>query len=261
MEVAHMLFSARALALSSALVSIVSCSGQPAPAPQPEQQAAVKATPSPAVAAFMKEHFTKVAAVRDAVMLDNPKEAQDAANWLIEEHPPVEGLPAEWKSHVEGIRGAARDALNATSIYAAGAAVGTMGRHCGECHQALNVKLVAPAVGPVPTDLSGVPAHMKRHNWAIDQMWIGLVYPSEEAWRRGTDSMAFAALKPEELAKDPALGRKVSTLAVAVHTVAGEGAKAEGLFLRGDSYGRLISTCTECHRQLRKTAARPQVSR
>jgi hypothetical protein len=259
MEVAQMLFSTRALAFSSTLVFILSCGGQQSQTPPPEQktQPTAKVTPSPAVAAYMKEHFTKVAAVRDAVIMDDPKAAQEAANWIIEQQP-VEGLPGEWKPHVEAIKTAARDALNATSVNQAGTAVGAMGRACGECHLALGAKLTAPAVGPVPTDLSGVPAHMKRHNWAIDQMWIGLVYPAEEAWRRGADSLAFAALKPEELAKDQALGRKVSALAIQVHTFGGEGAKAEGTVPRADVYGKLIATCTECHRQLRK-ASKPQI--
>jgi hypothetical protein len=95
---------------------------------------------------------------------------------------------------------------------------------------------------------------MKRHNWAIGQMWIGLVYPSEEAWRRGADGLAFAALKPEELAKSRALGKNVSALAIQVHTLGGEGAAAQGLAARGEVYGRLIATCTDCHRKVRKTA-------
>jgi hypothetical protein len=254
MEVAQMLFSTRALALSSALVFVLSCGGQPSQTPPPaaqSQQPAAKAAPSPAVAAYMKEHFTRVAAVRDAVILDDPKAAQEAANWIIEQQP-VEGLPGEWKPHVEAIKAAAHDALNATSVEQAGAAVGSMGRACGECHQALGAKLTVPAVGPVPTDLSGVPGHMKRHNWAIDQMWAGLVYPAEDAWRRGADGLAFAALKPEELAKDQVLGRKVSALAIDVHTLGGEGAKAEGAARRAEVYGKLIATCTDCHRQLRK---------
>jgi cytochrome c553 len=249
-----MLSSTRALALLSALVFTVGCSGQPSQAPPPAappQQPAAKAGPSPAVAEYMKEHFTKVAAVRDAVVLDDPKAAQEAANWIIEQQP-VEGLPGEWKPHVEAIKAAAKDALNATNVNQAGSAVGSMARACGECHQALGAKLTPAPVGPVPTDLSGVPAQMKRHNWAIDQMWIGLVYPAEDAWRRGADSLAFAALKPEELSKDQALGRKVSALAIQVHTLGADGAKAEGAAARAEVYGKLIATCTECHRQLRK---------
>jgi hypothetical protein len=253
-----MVLSMRGVILPFAAVLVLSaCNAQQPQDQQPAQkepaaqQAPAKAAPSPALAEYMKEHFTRVAAIRDAVVLDDAKAAQEAANWIVE-HQTVEGLPGDWRPHVEEISRAAKDALNATSVEQAGAAVGAMGRACGACHEAVNAKLTAPSVGPSPTDLSNVPAHMKRHNWAIGQLWIGLVYPSEEAWRRGADGLAFAALKPDELTKNAALGKQISGLAIQVHTFGAEGAKAQGLAARGEVYGKLIGTCAGCHRKALK---------
>jgi hypothetical protein len=245
-------YSVRGFTVSCVMLfGLAGCGGsQPAQAP-PETGG--QAARSPAVAAYMKEHFTQVAVVRDAVIRDDPQAAQAAANWIVE-HQEVQGLPGDWRPYVEHLTQAAQAALNATSVDQAGQAVGTMGRDCGECHMAVRAGLTAPPVGPTPTDMSTVPAHMKRHQWAIEQMWIGLVYPSEEAWRRGADGLAFAALRPEELARDQAADKAVGALAIKVHTLGGEGAAAEGLAARGDVYGRLIATCQECHRRVRLAA-------
>jgi hypothetical protein len=90
---------------------------------------------------------------------------------------------------------------------------------------------------------------MKRHSWAIEQMWIGLVYPSEEAWRRGADGLSFAALKPEAVTKNAVLAKQLTTLAMRVYTLGAEGARAQGLQVRGEVYGKLVATCMDCHRK------------
>jgi len=249
------------LILFVAVIGLVACGGPPSSEPQGQQPAAEQAAPvteqarRAAIVDHMKDHFTQVSKVRDAVVMNNEAAAQEAANWIIE-HQAIEGLPPGWPPHVENMRAAARDALHAEGVEQAGMAVGKMARVCGECHLATVPRMTAPG-GATQPGVDETPAsHMLRHQWAINQMWIGLIYFSEDAWRRGADGLAFAALKPEQLTRDSAASRDVANLAIAVHTLGGQGAAAEGWFARAEVYGKLLGTCIGCHQRL-KTATRP----
>jgi len=231
-------------------VALAACAGQTPAGEEGQQPAAAPAEQAKpaAVAAHMTEHFTKVSAIRDAVVMNDQKAAQEAANWVVE-HEAVADLPPGWQPHVENMRSAAREALNAKGVDEAGLAVGRMARVCAECHQVADAKLTPPEPSSAPTGET-TELHMLRHQWAVEQMWAGLIYPSDEAWRRGADGLAFAALKPEELVRKPGAGDEVNKLAVQVHSLAGEGAAASSWDDRAQIYGKLLGTCIRCHRQL-----------
>ncbi len=222
------------------VAAVVACGGQP----ESQLQQAPAAQEKADLAAHMKEHFTRVTEVRDAVIMNDEKAAQEAANWIVE-HEPARGLPQGWPPHVENMRSAAREALHAGSVDEAGLAVGRMARVCGECHQAMNAGLETPEAGSAPMVSDQTKEHMQRHQWAIEQMWTGLVYPSEDAWRRGADALAFAALKPEEMGRPDA--KEVSELADRVHTLGARGAATPGWDDRAQVYGTLLGTCIRCH--------------
>ena len=248
-----------AFVLLVSVVALAACAGETPVGEQGQQPAAQQAAPPAeqakpvAVAEHMKQHFTQVSAVRDAVVMNNEKAAQEAANWIIE-HQEVAGLPPGWPAHVENMRSAARDALNAKGVDEAGLAVGRMTRVCAECHQATGAKLSAPEPGAAPTVAENAESHMLRHQWAIEQMWTGLIYPSEGAWRRGADALAFAALKPEQLVRDRgAATADIGKLAIQVHSLAAEGTAARSWDDRAQVYGKLLGTCIRCHQQLKVT--------
>ena len=78
---------------------------------------------------------------------------------------------------------------------------------------------------------------------------MGLSTPSQEAWVRGTEVFADAALEPEEVAGKKSVPAEVTELAKLAHAAGAQAhdAKPDG---RGKAFAKVITTCTTCHEKL-----------
>lgn len=187
----------------------------------------------------MQEHFAQVDAVRDALISGDLAAAQEAAQWVAG-HEAMEGIPAGWEQHVTQMQRAAATVTQTDDLAAAAEATANMAGICGGCHMGLDEGAQFTIV-LVPSEESGVVAHMLRHEWAADRLWEGLIGPSDEAWSAGAAALGEAALEPEESPDE------VGTLARQVHELGAEASETLGFTARAALYGKLITTCAQCH--------------
>ncbi len=202
---------------------------------------------TPTTKVHMKDHFTQANAVRDAVIDGDLQKMHAPATWLAE-HKLSDILPEEWKPHIADMQNAGQLALDAADVEAAATAVADMARACGGCHE----KLSGPTfTGESPAgEESSVVADMKRHRWAADRMWEGLVGPSDTAWRAGVDALVDAPLHAEAMADDKTLPKEVFDLAQQAHNIGEKGGTTTDAEARAVLYAEYVSACSGCHTQL-----------
>jgi hypothetical protein len=122
-----------------------------------------------------------------------------------------------------------------------------MGKSCGDCHRALNRgPQFARANQPVSSDQPMTGA-MLRHRWAADQMWDGLIGPSDSAWRRGTSALQEEATYTELIRPNVPRGDAMRAMAISIRQLGARGQNESDPEQRAILYGRLLTTCTACH--------------
>lgn len=190
-------------------------------------------------AEHMQQHFARVERVRDAVVAGDLDATREPARWLAG-HDVMEGIPTGWEQHVTQMRRLAQVVVDARDLATAASATADMGGLCGGCHQSLDEGAQFTIV-VVPSEESGVVAHMLRHEWAADRLWEGLIGPSDEAWRVGAEALGEAALDPQDTPEE------VTVLARRVHELGAQAVETFGFSDRATLYGQLIASCARCH--------------
>jgi hypothetical protein len=189
----------------------------------------------------MVEHFIQVAVLRDAVIAGDLEATRAPATWLAE-HGAPDNIPDAWIRHVTDLKVIAGEARDADDLETAAAAVGALGRTCGNCHQSLAAEL-RYELPPEPPALGPAADHMRRHQWGAERMWDGLFIPSDDAWKLGATAFFESPLHPDGAgADDPR--RK---MAKRVHLLGSSAAGLEDPIARGTLYGDLLATCAGCH--------------
>jgi hypothetical protein len=247
----------RSIAMISLLLSVTACERSKPPSDAPAQQPAAASAPlptqsseavaTPSVAEHMKEHFTRGAKMRDAVIAGDLEALRKDAQWMAE-HEISANFPDAWRPHVDRLQKAAKKALDARELPIAAEAVAETAAACGACHVALGGPKLT--LGAPPAEGSGAQMHMARHQWAAARMWDALSTPSEEAWVKGTEVMADAPLLPEQAAGSRSVTPEAKTFASSVHDIA-EKARAERDVAKWTaSYRQFVATCASCHSAL-----------
>jgi mono/diheme cytochrome c family protein len=203
----------------------------------------------------MRDHFNHGAKMRDAVIAGDLQALRKDAQWMAE-HELSMSLPETWRPYVRSMQDAAKKALDAQDIAAAGAAVAETGAACGGCH----AKLGGPklALGTPPSEGSGAALHMARHQWAAASMWDALATPSEEAWVKASEVMADAPLLPEVATGPRSVPQGTRKLGQDIHDIAQKARLDRDVTKWTSSYGRFLTTCAACHQALgAKPTAKP----
>jgi len=169
------------------LLLLAACGGG-TPAPQaPSKDAAV---PKPA-SSEMTRHFDALEAARDALIEGDVLAARDKLA-VLERDVSADGHPSEWASYLTRLQSTLRAGTYTSNPQSVGRAIAASAAVCGDCHLDLGARVDLP-MPPAPKDNVGVIPHMRRHAWAADRMWAGLVGPSPGAW---ADAAAVLADKP-----------------------------------------------------------------
>lgn len=195
----------------------------------------------------MQRSFWDAVDARDAVIVADLRGAQEAGRRL--DALEVAAFPADWRHWVQNLRMHASELQMAPDLETAGAAVGALGRTCGQCHWHLSQgpKADRPEDEDMATDgPDELDDRMLRHAVGVDEMWLGLVKPSHKLWRQGTVTLTRAPLKPpteQGEAVPPALAEGVE----AMRELARGARAARTLDERASTYGALISRCGHCH--------------
>ncbi|MEO0592970.1 MAG: hypothetical protein AAFZ38_05265 [Myxococcota bacterium] len=186
----------------------------------------------------MHQSLVGMDAIKDAIIEGDLELATSHARPIIDDV--FENAPEGWRPYLDEFQGAGAEIADATSLNDAAYQLARMGMACGGCHRAVGVTISLPQGKP---ELE--PNPMRRHQWAVDKMWDGLVVPSDDAWVEGATAVASAPLIPEQFS-DGAIARWEDT----VHRLGGEAASQRGE-TRASSFGELLTTCSECHRSVR----------
>ncbi len=199
---------------------------------------------SPPSRELMKDHFTTVIIIRDALIVGNLKLAKWNASFLAKHE--SDSALASWIMHVDQLRALATKVADAPSLEVATTASAELAVECGRCHAANAVTPVFPTVDRrVPA--SGFRPHMQRHQWAAEQMWDGLIGPSETRWNDGVAELAETPLGQDSIFTSASATPEITKLATDVHALGAEGRKATSWNERAAIYGRLLTSCAACH--------------
>jgi len=199
-----------------------------------------------ALADHMHGHLDQISAIKAAVIAGRLEDTREPANWLAAHEEP-EGLPGAWLPYVEEMRHYAAMAAAADNLVTAAAAVGEIGRICGDCHRASGFTVAFGYDERPPQDVQNVRTQMQRHLWAADRMWDGLVGPSDVAWKRGTDILAEVQLEASDVTDSADQQTPVTNLLRRARSFGEIGSQATSVELRSGLYGEFLSLCATCH--------------
>lgn len=210
---------------------------QGAPVPQ--------SPPTSEVRPRMREHFSKGAAIRDAVIRADLESVRAPAKWLADH--PQEDLPESAQPNILEMRRLAAEVAAAKDLPQAARGVARLAAACGACHTAIEVTPTIMAALPRREDET-LAGHMRKHYRAADLLYRGLVVPSEHSWNSGAAALAGdpAAL---ELRRGPTATPEIEALAKRLHGLAEEAGKAGDPKTRSEIYGRMLETCSDCHKR------------
>ncbi|MEX1366776.1 MAG: hypothetical protein AB1Z98_26860 [Nannocystaceae bacterium] len=218
-----------------------------APVPDEPTPRAPDSQPEPsALARQMHEQLALVTAIQQATVRGDLPEAQTHAQALTEQLRATiddADAPESWRPHLNAIDGELEALQHADDLRAAGSTVARLGLGCGRCHQAQAVTPALPELTP-PESGEGLEAAMRTHRWATDRMWEGLVGPSSDRWIRGSTMFIVLPGCDETMG---AAGPEQRAQCQHAQSLARRGHVARSLEARATIYGRLLTTCAQCH--------------
>ena len=219
------------------LAPLAGSQGTPAPQTQPQ--------PIPELRPRMREHFSKGAAIRDAVIRADLEGVRAPAKWLAEH--PQEDLPESAQPNVREMQRLAADLAGAANLPQAARGVARLAAACGACHTAVEVTPTLMAAIPRGEDET-IGGHMRKHHRAADLLYRGLVVPSEHSWNSGAKALAGDPAELE-LRRGPTAKPEIEALAKRLHGLAEEAGKTSDPKARSEIYGRMLETCSDCHKR------------
>jgi mono/diheme cytochrome c family protein len=205
--------------------------------------------------ALMDHHFANVAVLHTALIRGDLAAARPPAQALAAMTVPPK-VPPAGLAHVEAIRAAAQQAVDATTIGAAATATASMLQHCGECHRQVGVfpPLRVKETYESTKNLSG---HMREHQRGLDQMLHGLVVPSTQQWIEGTERLSRAPLDSELLPSERGLTPEARDAETRVHDIAERAKQVQTLAERAAPYAEMLTACASCHAQRKGWGPKP----
>jgi hypothetical protein len=200
-----------------------------------------------ALAEHMHGHLDEISAIKAAVIAGKLIDVRSPAMWLAT-HDQPDGLPEGWAPFVEQMRRYATSAMEAEDLTTVAVAVSEIARACGECHVNSGVTVAFGFDQPPPRAEQGLTTQMRRHLWAADRMWEGLIGPSDAAWNRGTDMLTEVQLQSSDITAASDDRDQVDELLASVRAVGQQGRLAITPKERSALYGQFLSSCSNCHR-------------
>jgi mono/diheme cytochrome c family protein len=219
--------AARLIAVLSLTALLVACSS----AGRPEST----------LADHMQAHLSLVGDMQSAIIQGDLAAARQAG-LRIAEHPEHQDLPRGIENPIEDVRAFSRSVSRAASIQDAARYAAEIGAACGRCHRAAEASL-GMETGVMPPAEAATGTHMRRHAWATDRLWEGLIVPSDRLWEAG----AVALTDDPIFLPDDAAGQETNALAREIHDLGTEARRVEDPAMRSGIFGRTLGTCARCH--------------
>ena len=197
--------------------------------------------------AVMLRHEIYGLAVRDAIVRGDLESARRNARDLGAVQ--VRGTP-EVVDYARPMNEASATIAGAPDLGAAARATGALVQSCADCHARMTGPTRAIAV-PAPLPERGRVPRMRRHAWAMNELWDGLVGNSEDPWHGGAEVLADPSLAAAELVPKKSSTPEVDRLAASVQTLGQRAQATNDTAARAVIYGELVATCADCHARTR----------
>ena len=233
------LLPALCLLASDSVVSFAGAHGAPS------MQAQVPGQPAPTVRPRMREHFTRGAAIRDAIIRADLEAVRAPAQWLAEH--PQEDLPPSALPHIGEMKRIAGEVASASDLSHAALGLARLAAACGGCHTAVDATPTLMAALPQGED-NTLTGRMRKHYRAADLLYRGLVVPSTHSWNLGAEALS-ADPATLDLKRGATPQPDIETLAQRLHDLAEHARKVEDPKSRSEIYGQMLETCAECHKR------------
>ena len=198
-----------------------------------------------AAAVEMGNHYSLALAMHTAVARGDLSAIALNAQALAQ-YPEPPGASERTSKYAATIRRTAGDIAAAPDVLTAATATALLLNVCGQCHQAVGTRPSLPLRSE--PELGGVVGHMLAHRRAADQMFQGLVSPSNALWRDGARAFATAPLHAGDLPVNSAGRKQMIQTEERMHRLATDAAQATDLRARANFYGQLLAGCADCHR-------------
>ena len=251
----------RLILVGALLIALSGCGEQSPPAApeaatKPVTTVPVRDRPSEVqMVAAMEAHYSVVILAHDA-LLQGDLDMFRSQLALVRGHELPANSPEEWSPLHEQLRAAAGRGAEVGDLDAAAEALAAVVLACGTCHAAQGGGPVYPA--PAPDDgANALEAAMRDHQWATERLWEGVTGPWDNAWERGADALAVTQLfdgPDSEVVLSDDLRRRAEQL----REIGRLARTTTALDERAALYGRLLSTCGECHQAIGVGFEEPQ---
>jgi cytochrome c553 len=193
----------------------------------------------------MHDHFDKLSGVLDAVVQGDLESSRTRASSL-QGAVASETYSPRYRDFASDVMQAAQLASEAESIESAAERVANIALACGRCHasQGFNAtKSDSSFPSEQPAELS---EKMWQHLWAADQLWLGVVGPSNTAWKAGSSALLAAELTSRDIADATEAMRILAAKVIQFAKSAEEASDHES---RARVLGQFLGTCAGCHRE------------
>jgi cytochrome c553 len=174
----------------------------------------------------MSHHFEDLRHIGALLRTGRLVEAKAIAFWLARaiRDPRVLAQPAE----AARLNAAARDLAAAPTLVSAARSEARIADACGDCHARTGARAAFERDTIPPHDDLTLASRVRRHRWAADRVWDGVVGASDAQWRAGL-----------ELFTRDIAGYRVHEVATrALVSTPDE---------RAEIYGELLVSCMTCH--------------
>lgn len=233
----------RTLWWSFAICLLVACKPSPEDAPPAAEEEPEGLTEVERVA-LMEGHYTTAISAHDALIRGD----LDAVRYhllRLEGQVLPRQAPDSWGPFNQRMREAAGGISGVSEIEGAAPVMAGVVEACGVCH--MTVELGDVYRRPLFPEGSGLEVAMRGHQWASERLWEGVTGPWDYSWNLGaqelleTDVFQRAAdQRSDSLVEQEALVRGIAQSAL----------DTADLHERAEIYGRLLTTCAACHRQV-----------
>ncbi len=190
----------------------------------------------------MARHFGDLQDITHMLLAGKLEDARTRA-FLLTRPPKDDGL-ALLAAESQAVEDAASDLVAAPSLAEACRLTAKVAQACAGCHVHVPTRLIRPA--PPPEEPSPEPTlavRMRRHQWAADRLWEGVVMGDERRWRQGLEVLA---MRPVPMPKGDGLARRLQ--AQAVDSLGRLEQQSDTYATRAQAYGEILVTCSACHR-------------
>lgn len=196
----------------------------------------------------MHTHFHRAIDAQDALIRGDIEDARSAMAFLAtnDEHT---SIPDPLLPYLAEFQTEAGHFAEASTLSEAGTVFARTLQRCGHCHTESHG---GPRIAATPIPDGDTPAaRMRRHQWAADRMFDGLVTADVAAFREGNEALTSAPLTQNELPDTaPQPPEQVVSLTENVRSLGAQAATANDDETRATIYGHYLATCGACHRIL-----------